>query len=164
MNDGTLEQPGAIAIYHQVYARETFGDGAEALFTMIRDAARKHPGTERHLYLDIDGHRNPAGSERYWDRDADALLAWFVPEVLSQWLTRYSGTDGNEVTNPSPSDDVPDGMYLITKDGDGPRVVGLGDDRTGIAGKKVISVQVRTGARLGTAGKSPDYYQAGDGQ
>ena len=130
-----------LGIYHRVYASETFGDGAEALFIMVRDASRKYPGRPRFLYLDIDGHDGSDG----WDEDASALLAWFVPEVLGQWLTEYRDGDGNKVRNPGQRDDVPDGMLLASKGEGGPkRVIGVEDGQPA----SLILVLVRSTASL----------------
>jgi hypothetical protein len=41
-----------------VYHREGFEEGAQALFTLVREAQANFPNQRRSLYLDIEGHRN----------------------------------------------------------------------------------------------------------
>jgi hypothetical protein len=151
---------GAFALYHVMYATECFGDAAEALFTIVRDCARKFPGGKRRLYFDIEGHRKPGGG---WDADADSLLAYFVPEVLGMWLTRYNDADGNEVINPDPGDNVPDGLILASKDGSsGPQLIGLDPDGEQES-KTVAIVMLRAGVRLRQNIEMPDDHDNGSG-
>jgi hypothetical protein len=46
----------AVALYHVVYAHEGFETSALALFNLVQEAQRNHPGRRRALYLDIEGH------------------------------------------------------------------------------------------------------------
>ena len=58
------------ALYHVMRDREDFGETAQALFEIVRYAITEFTGRRRLLYLDIEGHRNPACG---FDRDADQI-------------------------------------------------------------------------------------------
>jgi hypothetical protein len=47
-----------IAVYHCVYADETFEQSAQAVYEMVRYAQVRYPNQPRHLDLDIEDHRN----------------------------------------------------------------------------------------------------------
>jgi hypothetical protein len=91
-----------------VYENETFDDAAEMLLQMVRSAAEKFPGQPRHLYLDIDGHRNPAGG---LDADMFELVTDYMG-FLSRWLTRFSTPLGKTFQTPRQYEDVPDYMLI----------------------------------------------------
>jgi hypothetical protein len=98
-----------MAIYHEMKANEDFDDTAEMIFQMVRDCAAKYPGKSRHLYLDVEGHRNKAGG---FDHDAYELITHFVHGYLMQWLTETHIPLG-AYRNPSQSDDVPDRLNIM---------------------------------------------------
>jgi hypothetical protein len=82
-----IEQKGAgkpVILYHRVFEREGFEDAAQALHKLTYDASQHFPGVGRYLYLDIDGHRNPAGG---FDHDMFELLQEFLIGHLSRYLT-----------------------------------------------------------------------------
>jgi hypothetical protein len=54
------------ALYHIVYATETFEDAAEKIWAILCMAQEKTPGAPRWLFLDIEGHRNEAGGLNWW--------------------------------------------------------------------------------------------------
>jgi hypothetical protein len=70
------------------------------------------PGTGpsvRHLYLDVEGHRNKAGG---FDHDAYELITHFVHGYLMQWLTE-THTPLGTYRNPRQREDVPDGLDVM---------------------------------------------------
>lgn len=75
-----------VALYHAVLANETFDDAAEMLLQIVQKAARDHAGKPRHLYLDIDEHKNEQGG---WDDDMLELQVQFIG-FLSSWLSSWS--------------------------------------------------------------------------
>ncbi len=75
---------GAIALYHFVYAHEDFDITAKILMNLISNAQKKHPGKPRHLYIDIEGHRNAEGG---FDQDMFELQTNFMIEFLLEYLT-----------------------------------------------------------------------------
>jgi hypothetical protein len=74
----------AIAIYHVVYPHEGFEEAAQALFTLVQEAQRRHPGKPRKLYLDIEGHRQSGGG---FDPDMVELQQEFLLGFLSPYLS-----------------------------------------------------------------------------
>jgi hypothetical protein len=73
-----------VALYHVMRADEDFETTADMLFQVVKKAAREFPGKPRYLFLDVEGHRNAAGS---YDADADELYSSFIPGYLGQFLT-----------------------------------------------------------------------------
>ena len=73
-----------MALYHVVYAHETFDDAAQALFALIRNAEGKRPGKPRRLFLDIEGHRTADG---LFDDDMRELQQGFLKTLLSRYLS-----------------------------------------------------------------------------
>jgi len=62
MTQSTLEPDGrAIAIYHCVCEQEGFETTAQSLFELVTHAEQKSPGKYRHLYLDIESHKDSQG-------------------------------------------------------------------------------------------------------
>jgi hypothetical protein len=103
------EKGGAIALYHVMYAHETFDDIAEHLFQLVKHAAQDFPGQKRILYFDIDEHRNEAGG---WDHDAFELQHSFVLSFLMPYLSE-AHVPLMGVTNPRPQrDDLPDSLMI----------------------------------------------------
>lgn len=112
----TTTKGEGIALYHLVKANETFDDAAEMLLQIVQLAAREHPGQPRHLYLDIDGHRNEEGG---WDHDMFELYKGFILGYLGRWLTSASlPHTADRVEWPSQREDVP--KHLIIAEA-GPR-------------------------------------------
>jgi len=52
----------SIALYHRVMKRENFETAAKNLFDLLVSTQKKFPNKPRALYVDINGHRNTAGS------------------------------------------------------------------------------------------------------
>lgn len=73
-NSNLLTRDG-IALYHCVYGHETFETAAHMIVTVVAHAQRVRPSFKRHLYLDIEGHRNEKGG---YDHD--------MFELQSHWL------------------------------------------------------------------------------
>ena len=73
-----------VALYHVVYAHETFNDAAQALFELVRKAEAQRPGKARRLFLDIEGHPNDKGG---FDDDMFELQQNFVPQVLNRFVS-----------------------------------------------------------------------------
>lgn len=102
---------GVVALYHAVYTDETFDQAAEALVTIVRHAEDMLPGHDRHLFLDIDGHRNPAGG---FDDDMVELQQEFVLGFLSGWLTEVSMPLTHVRNNLPQKNDVPETFSIST--------------------------------------------------
>lgn len=104
--------PGSgVGLYHVVYAHETFDDAAEALLQIIQKAAREQPSGPRHLFLDIDGHRNEAGG---FDPDMYELQVQFITGFLGRWLTSWTIPLSRDKRCESPRqyEDVPDHLTI----------------------------------------------------
>lgn len=102
--------PTETAIYHVMKADEDFDTTAEMIYQMVQQAIREHPGTARHLYLDIDGHRNEAGG---WDADAFEIQKEFLIGYMSPWLTAMSIPLGGFRSNGSQRDDLPARLLIF---------------------------------------------------
>ncbi len=74
----------AIAIFHRVHAHEDFIRTAQILLLLLNKAQRQHPGRNRCLHLEIDGHRDSKGD---FDLDMHELQTKFMTEFLLQFLT-----------------------------------------------------------------------------
>jgi hypothetical protein len=88
-----LTADGGVALYHVVKGDEGFDDAARMLLGIVQTAAREHPGKPRHLFLDIEGHRNQAGG---WDQEMYELQADFLTGFLGQWLTSIPSLHGGD--------------------------------------------------------------------
>jgi hypothetical protein len=73
-----------IALYHHVFAREGFDGAAKTIYRLTYDASQRFPGVPRFLFLDIDGHRNPAGG---FDHEMFELLQEFLLGFLAKYVT-----------------------------------------------------------------------------
>ena len=91
----------AVALYHVVYAHESFEEVAHALFELVRISQNQQPGKPRKLFLDIDGHRNEQGG---FDADMFELQQNFLPQVLSRYLSEIHSPLG-QIKNRKPQDD-----------------------------------------------------------
>lgn len=100
-----------VFVYHDMRKHEDFDETAQALFEIVQLAARKYPGRPRHLYLDIEGHRNPAGG---YDADACEILGNFMQEFLGQYLTVFP-TVGARLRNPNQSENIPETLDIQTR-------------------------------------------------
>ncbi|WP_206337708.1 HNH endonuclease [Streptomyces sp. WAC 06738] len=101
----TDPEPKGIALYHDMRVEEDFGKCATRLFSILKKAASTTPGSPRHLYLDIQGHRNSAGG---YDADSLEIMRDYLLGFLGPYLTEIS-TPLYQVSNPEPQrEDIPD--------------------------------------------------------
>ncbi|WP_199809196.1 HNH endonuclease [Streptomyces sp. NRRL S-244] len=114
MNDSPqTRKPKAIALYHDMRVEEDFAKCATRLFAILKKAAETSPGAPRHLYLDIQGHRDAAGD---YDADAREIVREFLLGFLGPYLTEIS-TPLYQVKNPEPQrEDVPDVLNIRDPD------------------------------------------------
>lgn len=106
----------AVAIVHRMEASEDFETTAEILFKMVQDAAKHFPGKPRHLYLEIDGHRNSVGG---FDHDAFELISNFIPGLLGPYLTEVTHPLAQIANRVAQREDLPPAL-VITPGGDAP--------------------------------------------
>jgi hypothetical protein len=93
---------GNIALYYRVKPSQGFLESARELFHLVRDAQERYPDRKRHLYLDIEGHRNKEGG---YDFDMLELHSKFLTEFLMPHLTEAHGPLA-DLKNPRPQDNV----------------------------------------------------------
>jgi len=93
-----------VAIYHVVYAREDFDAAAQVLFALVQRAQADVPGRARHLFLDIDGHRNTKGG---FDNDMFELQSEFLMKVLLPFLTEVTAPFGVMRNTKPQQNDIP---------------------------------------------------------
>lgn len=94
-------------------ADETFEDTADILFQLVKNAAASQPDVRRHLFLDIEGHRNPAGG---FDHDALELQKNFIVGYLGRWLSEVSMPLLAYVSKDGQHEDVPDNLVIMPGD------------------------------------------------
>jgi hypothetical protein len=91
-----------IAIYYEMRRQDEFEATAGRLWSMVRTAARDHPGAPRVLYMDMEGHKDFRG-----EYDDDAMkLGHFVRTALGPFLTKTPWGRADE-TAPQ-SEDLPE--------------------------------------------------------
>lgn len=106
-------EPKGIALYHDMRVEEDFTKCATRLFSILKKAAATSPGAPRYLYLDIQGHRNPAGG---YDADALEIIREFLLGFLGPYLTEVS-TPLYCMRNPEPQrEDIPDALNVRDPD------------------------------------------------
>jgi hypothetical protein len=111
--NSTRPEPKAIAIYHVMYAAEDFDDTADILFQLVKSAAATNPGQPRHLYFDVEGHRNAEGGY-----DSEAMDVYgFIIKYLAEWLTEFPGPL-SRYRNEHQSEDIPEQLVTQTVDTD----------------------------------------------
>jgi hypothetical protein len=110
--------PKALALYHCVYAEESFHDAAHALVDLVAYAQRTFPGAKRQLFLDIEGHRTPTNA---FDGDMFELQKDFLLGFLTPFLTEVRMPLAG-VTNPNPQrEDLPDELHIYAASNEPPR-------------------------------------------
>ncbi|MGV9322223.1 HNH endonuclease [Streptomyces sp. NPDC003660] len=103
------QKPNGVALYHDMRVEEDFTKCATRLFAILKKAAETSPGTPRHLYLDVQGHRNAAGG---YDADALEIIQHFLLEFLGPYLTEVS-TPLYKAKNPEQQrEDIPDVLNI----------------------------------------------------
>ncbi|MFF3003986.1 HNH endonuclease [Kitasatospora sp. NPDC057940] len=103
------ERPKAVAIYHDMAVYENFERAAKRIFECVQSAEREKPGAPRHLYIDVQGHRNEQGG---FDHDAFELIHDFALKYLFEYLTEV-GTPLIHVRNNKPQrNDLPDALRI----------------------------------------------------
>ncbi|SNY80370.1 hypothetical protein SAMN04244553_1932 [Nocardia amikacinitolerans] len=96
----------AAVIYHDMAVYENFERCVRRIFEVIHNVQRAHPGKPRHLFLDVQGHRNDAGG---YDHDAYELMRNFIPQLLFPFLTEaktplYHARNSKRQQNDIPTD------------------------------------------------------------
>jgi hypothetical protein len=74
-----MQTKPASALYHTVKSTNNFDQSSKSLFQLIIEAQNKTPNTDRHIYLDIEGHRNERGG---FDHDMFELQSTFIGFIL----------------------------------------------------------------------------------
>lgn len=73
-----------VAIYHYIYANESFETATKHLFELVQNAQHHSPDKKRRLYLDIEKRQDQIDD---FDLDMFELQAHFVPGFLMKYLT-----------------------------------------------------------------------------
>ncbi|MEU9196484.1 HNH endonuclease [Streptomyces hundungensis] len=106
-------QPKGVALYHDMRVEEDFTKCATRLFSILKSAAATSPGAPRHVYLDIQGHRDADGD---YDADAREIMREFLPGFLGPYLTEID-TPLFHAKNPEPQrEDIPDVLTIRDPD------------------------------------------------
>lgn len=72
-----------VAIYHRIFATETFEDAATVTWELLQHAQKLRPGAPRILFLDIDGHLNANGG---FDEDMYEFQRHFILGAVRRYL------------------------------------------------------------------------------
>lgn len=72
------KDPKILVLYMNIYAREDFNAMVQQFLNVLSNAQKQYPGKPRHLYVDVEGHRNRSGG---FDNDALEFLGKFLPEM-----------------------------------------------------------------------------------
>lgn len=108
--DSRLRERGpVIALYHRMTAADRFEDAAQALLAIVQEAERRWPGRPRHVYLDVDGHRNEVGG---FDADAYEWISNFALEFIGPFISELTTPLGRFVPEGEQWDDVPESMEV----------------------------------------------------
>lgn len=119
---GAGPAPKTLALYHCVYAEENFNDAAHALFDVVAYAQRTFPGAERHLFVDIEGHRMPNDA---FDHDMFELQKDFLLGYLMHFLTE-ARVPLVRARNPNPQqEDLPEELHIYAASDEPPDDVEL---------------------------------------
>ena len=99
-----------VALYHIVAPEDTFGDAAQAVFALLRDAQTRFPAWPRILYLDIAGHE---GDALGFDADFYEFQQEFLFAVVAPFVTALETPLTGGLVNPEPQrDDLPDRLNI----------------------------------------------------
>ena len=98
-----------VALYHCVDENEGFNEAAQAIFELVMDAQNKFPGKKRHLYLDIEEHRNGAGG---FDSEMFELQKDFVLGFLLQFVTEVNTPLYHAKNDNHQNNDVPQELHI----------------------------------------------------
>lgn len=110
MREPTEDEPSdTIALYYEMRARDNFEETAEALHAIVAGAIEKQPSKPRHLYLDVERHRNEAGG---FDHDAHELQRHFILDFLSPYLSAVDMPLMSVKFNHEQSDDLDDMLRI----------------------------------------------------
>lgn len=90
-----------IVIYHRIFAREDHDTSVRKLWNLLVKAQTQRPNAQRHLMLDIDGHRNAKGG---FDTDMLDLQTQFVTVVMSRFLTEITMPLGGHMKRTKPQE------------------------------------------------------------
>jgi hypothetical protein len=111
-HQGGLHNKG-VGIYHVVFPDEGFETAASVLFKLVCSAQDAHPNRRRHLYLDIDGHRNKKGG---FDDDMFELQTYFIVGFLMQYLCEASTPLGRYRNTRWQKNDMPSELRFLKQD------------------------------------------------
>ncbi|MFB6522216.1 HNH endonuclease signature motif containing protein [Streptomyces sp. NPDC056401] len=100
-------RPG-VAIYHDMKVYENFERSALRIFQMVQRAEKDSPGAPRHLFIDVQGHKNSVGG---YDHDAFELIHDFALVYLGKYLTEVS-TPLIHVRIPDQRNDLPHALQF----------------------------------------------------
>jgi len=116
------KEKGVIAIYHVVFKRETFEDAVNAIVSLAWNAQQKFPGQDRHLFFDIDGHREKDGAldPDMWEFVSDFMLDMKdrnpikggFKRFFKEWSVPGPGNQGYRGTNDRQDNEPPERIEI----------------------------------------------------
>ena len=100
-----LGDDGLVGVYHIVEESVDFDKSAQAVFDLLRRAQKEHPGIDRVLYIDINGHRGDVVGfdQDFFEFQQEFLQGFLGPFFAALDMPLSSVFNPNEQRN-----DVPD--------------------------------------------------------
>ncbi len=100
-----LGDDGLVGVYHIVEESDDFDKSAQAVFDLLRRAQKEHPGIDRVLYIDINGHRGDVVGfdQDFFEFQQEFLQGFLGPFFAALDMPLSSVFNPNEQRN-----DVPD--------------------------------------------------------
>jgi hypothetical protein len=104
----------SIAIHHRILEKESFEDAAKTLFDLVKHSSTKFPKKPRHLFLEIEGHRNTDGG---FDKDMFELQKDFLLGYLGPYLTGINIPLGSFTNKKTQKEDIGEYAELQIREG-----------------------------------------------
>lgn len=101
------------AIYHVVFAEESFSAAAKTIVELVSRSQKVMPNYNRSLYLDIEGHRNPAGG---FEADMIELMRDFLLNVMMKYLTVICTPLYQVKNNKLQENDIPEELKIYVEE------------------------------------------------
>lgn len=109
-----ITETACAVLEHTMAGSDGFEDTAYALYELVREAQREHPGAPRQLTLAIEGHRRRDGR---FDADASEIQREFLDRHLVPYLSQ-ARVPLRTLTNSMQHDDPP--AMLVLDDAEHP--------------------------------------------
>jgi len=104
-----MEKVNGVKIYCAVQKDDDFEISAKMIFDLILEGQKKYPNEDRHLYLDIFGHRTENGA---FDQDMFELQKDFIAGFAMEYLKSATIPFGRIENHHQQNNDVPSELTI----------------------------------------------------